>query len=98
MKIKIYGGLECFHQGDKGQKLIVEDEEVNELHLTNLALKDAKEFPCYEENGIKLCDVPDYLLETAGALTIYACVAGNGKYTKGIFKIHVCGSKLRHGK
>ncbi len=89
MEIKIYNGRKNFFQWDTDQKLIVEDTFTTELHLTNEALDNAIVVECYEDNGIKLCDIPNSLLQTSGILTVYAFTNENGNYTKEKFRFFV---------
>lgn len=89
MGVKIFNQREFFYQYDTKQKLIVEDEEVNELHFTNGSLENAYTIKCYEEDNIKLCDIPNSFLEKSGILTVYAYCVVNGEYTKKAYMFRV---------
>lgn len=89
MDLKIYNGRSYFYQWDSDQKFIVDDASVNELHFTNNNQEDASVVSCYEQEGIKLCDIPNSYLEKNGILTVYAFTYENGNYTKNTFRFNV---------
>lgn len=89
MEVKILNGRTHFYQWDSEQKFIVDDANVNELHFTNNAQEDASVVSCYEQEGIKLCDIPNSYLEKNGILTVYAFTYENGNYTKNTFRFNV---------
>lgn len=60
---KIYDGREHFWQWDLNQKLIVEDPTINEVHFSNRADEDSLPVEVYEENGLRLANVPNILLQ-----------------------------------
>lgn len=60
---RIYDGREHFWQWDLNQKLIVEDPTINEVHFSNRADKDSLPVEVYEENGLRLANVPNILLQ-----------------------------------
>lgn len=60
---KIYDGREHFWQWDLNQKLIVEDPTINEVHFSNRADKDSLPVEVYEENGLRLANVPNIFLQ-----------------------------------
>lgn len=89
MKLKIFNGRTDFYQWDSNQKLIIDDPYVSELHFTNKKLEEAIVVPCYEKDGLKLCDIPNVFLEESGFSTVYAFTYENGNYTKMAFKFNV---------
>lgn len=91
MKVKIYNGRSNFYQYDINQKLIVEDTDVTQLHLSNTLSPNASIQPCYELNGMTVCDIPDSLLTCSGSLTVYAYTDGN--YTKEMFSFDIVARK-----
>ena len=60
---RIYDGREHFWQWDLNQKLIVEDPTINEVHFSNRADKDSLPVEVYEENGLRVANVPNILLQ-----------------------------------
>lgn len=60
---RIYDGREHFWQWDLNQKLIVEDPTINEVHFSNRADKDSLPVEVYEENGLRLANVPNIFLQ-----------------------------------
>lgn len=70
MNIKIANDKELFYQWDTGQLLeITDDGSGSEVHIE----KDTLTLACAirEENGVRLVDVPDLLLQVDGHLTAY---------------------------
>lgn len=60
---KIYDGRDHFWQWDLNQKLIVEDPTINEVHFSNRADEDSLPVEVYEENGLRLANVPNIFLQ-----------------------------------
>lgn len=60
---RIYDGREHFWQWDLNQKLIVEDPTINEVHFSNRADKDSLPVEVYEENGLRVANVPNIFLQ-----------------------------------
>lgn len=72
MKLKILGDNSQLWQWDTGQKLIVEDDGTcNEVHFHNASCNEALVLPVKEQNGLRVVDVPNILLQKASALTAY---------------------------
>lgn len=69
---KIYDGRTSFWQWDTGQKLIVLDETVTEVHFSNRNMEHSKRKPVYEKDGMRLCNIPDLLLQLPKNLIAYA--------------------------
>lgn len=79
MKFSLKHG-ENFYQWDRGRVLIVHDPDIDEVHFENKAVTEAIERAVYENEGLRLVDVPDDLLQCACNLTAYAYkCAGNGR-------------------
>ena len=71
---RIYDGRTNFWQWDTKQKLIVLDERVTEVRFSNRNMEHSKRRPVYtDENGIRVCNVPDLLLQLPKNLIAYAC-------------------------
>lgn len=72
---KLYDGRTSFWQWDTKQKLIVLDERVTEVRFANANMEHSKRRPVYtDKNGIRICNVPDILLQLPKNLIAYACV------------------------
>ena len=69
---KIYDGRTNFWQWDTGQKLIVLDESVNEVHFSNKNMTHAIKKTVYEKDGMRLCNIPDLILQMPKNLIAYA--------------------------
>lgn len=60
---KIYDGRNYFWQWDIGQKLIVLDDMVDEVHFSNRGMTHSICAEVYKEaDGTRVCDVPDVIL------------------------------------
>lgn len=77
---KIYDGRTNFWQWDTGQKLIVLDESVTEVHFSNRGMEHAKKKTVYTEpgTGLRIVHIPDLLLQLPKNLIAYA-YASDGK-------------------
>lgn len=76
---KIYDGRNSFHQWDTGQKLIVLDDAITEVHFSNRDMTYAIAKPVYERNGQRLCNIPDTILQIPRNIIAYASVDGSTK-------------------
>ena len=75
----IYDGRETFYQWDINRKLIVEDETIKQVHFCNRTGDCALVCEVYNENGKRVVDVPNILLQTDWKIRVYAY---DGNYTK----------------
>ena len=74
---KIYDGRTNFWQWDTKQKLIVLDERITEVRFSNRNMEHSKRRIVYtDNNGMRICNVPDLLLQLPKNLIAYACVKG----------------------
>lgn len=72
---KIYDGRTNFWQWDTKQKLIVLDNRITEVRFSNRNMEHSKRRIVYtNKDGIKVCDVPDMLLQLPKNLIAYACI------------------------
>ena len=72
---KIYDGRTNFWQWDTKQKLIVLDDRVTEVRFSNRNMEHSKRRPVYtDKDGVRICNVPDILLQLPKNLIAYACV------------------------
>ena len=76
---KIENGRLSFYQWDINQRLIIEDASINEVHFSNRTSDYALVCEVYEENGLRLVDVPNILLQDDWTIRVYAYCAN---YTK----------------
>lgn len=74
---KIYDGRTNFWQWDTKQKLIVLDDRITEVRFSNRNMEHSKRRIVYTDNdGIRVCNVPDILLQLPKNLVAYACIKG----------------------
>ena len=69
---KIFDGRESFFQWDLNQKLIVEDDTVSEVHFCNRTDECSLVCGVYDEEGLRLVNVPNILLQTDWKINVYA--------------------------
>lgn len=69
---KIFDGRTNFWQWDTSQKLIVLDESVTSVHFSNRDMNHSITKYVYEENGMRLVNVPDIILQLPRNLVAYA--------------------------
>lgn len=85
---KIYDGRTNFWQWDTGQKLIVLDENVTEVHFSNRNMEHSKRKQVYtNKEGLRVVNIPDLLLQLPKNLIAYAYVRdenGAGKTVKSV--------------
>lgn len=72
---KIFDGRTNFWQWDTKQKLIVLDNTITEVRFSNRNMEHSKRRPVYTNSeGLRICNVPDVLLQLPKNLIAYACV------------------------
>lgn len=72
---KIYDGRTNFWQWDTKQKLIVLDDSITEVRFSNRNMEHSKRRPVYtDKDGLRICNVPDLLLQLPKNLIAYACI------------------------
>lgn len=85
---KIYDGRTNFWQWDTGQKLIVLNEKVTEVHFSNRDMEHSQKRMVYMDNsGKRVCNIPDILLQLPKNLIAYAYVTdddGTGYTVKSV--------------
>ena len=70
---KIYDGRTSFWQWDTGQKLIILDDSVTEVHFSNRNMEHSKRKQVYtDRDGVRVCNIPDLLLQLPKNLIAYA--------------------------
>lgn len=74
---KIYDGRTNFWQWDRKQKLVVLDETITQVHFSNRNMTHSIKRDVYVDNdGRKVCNVPDDLLKMPANLVAYAMADG----------------------
>jgi hypothetical protein len=72
---KIHDGRTNFWQWDTKQKLIVLDDRITEVRFSNRNMEHSKRRIVYKDNdGVRVCNVPDILLQLPKNLVAYACI------------------------
>lgn len=72
---KIYDGRTNFWQWDTKQKLILLDDRITEVRFSNRNMEHSKRRIVYTDNdGNRVCNVPDILLQLPKNLVAYACI------------------------
>jgi hypothetical protein len=72
---KIYDGRTSFWQWDTKQKIIVLDDRITEVRFSNRNMEHSKRRIVYTDNdGLRVCNVPDLLLQLPKNLIAYACI------------------------
>ena len=80
---EIYNNRKQFWQWDVGQRLIVNDDTCSEIHFCNGTSDCALVCEAYEEDGLRLVNVPSILFQTPKAIRVFAYVCnGEDQHTK----------------
>lgn len=90
MKLKLYGDLSYFWQWDLNRKLVVEDDGVcSQVHFCN-GTGPALVCPVRDENGLRVADVPNILLQKAEQIKAYLYTdAEDGSRTRRFYRFDV---------
>ena len=83
---RIYDGRERFFQWDISQRLIVEDASVDRVHFCNRTSDCSVVRDVYEEDGLRIVNVPNILLQDSYAIHVYAFCANCTKVEE-VFKV-----------
>lgn len=76
----IENGRKAFYQWDINQRLIVENETILEVHFSNATITTAIEEKVYTDNGKRVVNVPNILLQSSFDLKVYGCCADCVRY------------------
>ncbi len=80
---KIYGDRPELWQWDTGQKLIVEDADINEVHFHDGINSIALVCEVYELEGLRVVNIPNVVLQDNCDMKVFAFVAtADGSYTE----------------
>lgn len=69
---KIEDGRECFYQWDSEQRLIISDSSITEVHFCNKTDECSLVCEVYAEDGKRLVNVPNILLQENWRINVYA--------------------------
>ena len=83
---KIYDGRDKFYQWDLNRKLIIDDNSINQVHYCNKTDDCSLVCEVYEEDGARLVNVPNILLQQTWRINVYAY---DKEYTKHCAKFDV---------
>ena len=84
---RIYDGRDEFYQWDIDRKLIVEDASVNQVHFCNRSSDCSLVCEVRTENGLRVVDVPNIILQSDWKVRAYAYDMNYTKHEK-VFKIN----------
>lgn len=73
---RIYDGRTNFWQWDTKQKLIVLDDTITEVQFSNRDMNHSISKQVYAKDGVRMCNVPDILLQLPRNLVAYAYADG----------------------
>lgn len=76
---RIYDGRKEFFQWDLDRKLIVDDDDITEVHFCNRTTECALPVATYKEGELTLVNVPNLILQESFRMNVYAY---DGEYTK----------------
>lgn len=76
---RLEDGRSQFYQWDLNRRLIIEDQEITQVHFCNRTDECSLVCDAYTENGIRLVDVPNVLLQSNWRINVYAF---DKEYTK----------------
>jgi hypothetical protein len=88
---KIINGREHFYQWDLNQKLIVNDAYITEVHFSNGATTAALVCEVYEEDGLRLVNVPNIILQDFWKIKVYG-------YLENFTKVEDCFEVIERAK
>lgn len=77
----IYDGRDAFYQWDLDRKLIVKDETINQAHFCNKTTDNSLVCEVYTENGMRLVNIPNIILQKDFKITVYGYDANHTKHT-----------------
>lgn len=80
--IKIFNGREHFFQWDLNQKVIVNEPTANEVHFCNRTDECSLVCEVYEEDGLRVADVPNILLQNDWDIRAYIYCTNHTKIEK----------------
>ena len=84
---RIFDGRDSFFQWDLNRRLIVEDNSINEVHFSNKTDDSSLVCVVRTEDGLRVTDVPNILLQTDWSIRAYAYCTDH-TIVEEIFKVH----------
>lgn len=88
---KILNGREHFYQWDSNQKLVVEDASILEVHFCNGTGNCSLVCRVYDEDGLRVADVPNSLLQDFWRIKVYG-------YLENYTKVEKCFEVIKRSK
>lgn len=82
---KIYDGRESFYQWDIDRKLIINSNDIKEVHFCNCTDNESIVCETYEQDGQLLVNVPNVLLQEAWNINVYAYEGDDHTATSKLF-------------
>ena len=80
---EIYNKRKQFWQWDTGQRLIVHDDSCSEVHFCNGTTECALVCEVYEEDGLRLVNVPNIFFQTTEPIRVFAFICqGEDQHTE----------------
>ena len=79
-------GRDCFYQWDSNVQIAISDPTVNEVHFCNRTDECSLVVDVYEEDGKRLANVPNILLQNDWSIRVYAFCTNYTKVEK-LFKV-----------
>ena len=94
---RIYDGRTSFWQWDTGQKLIVLDDSITEVHFSNRDMEHTRCERVYVDydTGLRVVDVPDVLLQLPKILIAYIYVRDENDVNKTIRSVRFAVNKCK---
>lgn len=77
--LRLENGRQLFYQWDLNQRLIVEDDAITQVHFSQFPMSTSLISEVFTENGVRLVNVPNVLLQQARTINAYAYL---NEYTK----------------
>ena len=69
--LELFNGKKYFYQWDTGRKLIIHDSACNQVHFSNELTELALTCEVYDQDDIRVVNVPNILLQVAKPITVY---------------------------
>lgn len=88
--LKIYDGRDYFFQWDLNQRMIVDDPNIFEVNFCNGTMDCTLACEVFVENGLRLVNVPNILLQTPVQINVFAMIKNaDQSYTSRSQRFHV---------
>lgn len=84
--LRLENGRQLFYQWDLNQRLIVEDDAITQVHFSQFPMSTSLISEVFTEDGVRLANVPNVLLQQARTINAYAYL---NEYTKSEIRFNV---------